>query len=59
MHVEEWGLASIGLQLGSENKQSQSIRVFIHQEFISCSHYRFHAGQKDMRMGGDLFHTVT
>lgn len=35
MHVEEGGLASIGIQLCSDNKQSQNVRGFIHQEFIS------------------------
>lgn len=52
MHVEEGGLASIGIRLCSDNKQFQSVRGFIHQGFSSCSHYRFHASQKDMRMGG-------
>lgn len=32
--------------------QSQSVRSFIHQEFISCSYHSPIAGERDVRMGG-------
>lgn len=47
----------MGIQVCSDNKESQSVRGFAHRGLLSRPHRRSRAGQGDVRMGGDLPHT--